>query len=395
MRSLFSRKSDSTEENSSPSGNSKSQNDLEITPSVSSDNLTSPPVSKKRNHSSTNSDDDPKRQNINDSFLIQLDNIASDPETSPILNTGNTFDTPLVDSAIPNQEIQTDLSTLVPFDKNTPFWVPILLRSFDSLRTEINSTVLELSEEVKSLNSRFENFENVTTDILNRVQILENKSDASNKIIASFEKSLNATTQKVVTIDKELVDLKRKNVELEKGMDFVSGLSDELNGMKKEVGSLNLVNKKLNKTVDSLLNQIDCNEQHNRNECLLLHGVPEGNSETPDQSADLFCKSITQNMGIDISVECIRRAHRLGQRKNTGKPRPIIARFWESKHRNGLYYKKKLCKGKSISITENLTKRRVTLKNETEKKFGPKNVWTKEGKIYAKDDAGNIKLILA
>ena len=353
------------------------------------------PVSKKRNHSSTNSDDDPKRQNINDSFLIQLDNIASDPETSPILNTGNTFDTPLVDSAIPNQEIQTDLSTLVPFDKNTPFWVPILLRSFDSLRTEINSTVLELSEEVKSLNSRFENFENVTTDILNRVQILENKSDASNKIIASFEKSLNATTQKVVTIDKDLVDLKRKNVELEKGMDFVSGLSDELDGMKKEVGSLNLVNKKLNKTVDSLLNQIDCNEQHNRNECLLLHGVPEGNSETPDQSADLFCKSITQNMGIDISVECIRRAHRLGQRKNTGKPRPIIARFWESKHRNGLYYKKKLCKGKSISITENLTKRRVTLKNETEKKFGPKNVWTKEGKIYAKDDAGNIKLILA
>ena len=150
MRSLFSRKSDSTEENRSPSGNSKSQNDLEISPSVSSDNLTSPPVSKKRNHSSTNSDDDPKRQNINDSFLIQLDNIASDQETSPILNTGNAFDTPLVDSAIPNQEIQTDLSTLVPFDENTPFWVPILLRSFDSLRTEINTTVLELSEEVKS-----------------------------------------------------------------------------------------------------------------------------------------------------------------------------------------------------------------------------------------------------
>ena len=84
MRSLFSRKSDSTEENRSPSGNSKSQNDLEISPSVSSDNLTSPPVSKKRNHSSTNSDDDPKRQNINDSFLIQLDNIASDQESSPI-----------------------------------------------------------------------------------------------------------------------------------------------------------------------------------------------------------------------------------------------------------------------------------------------------------------------
>ena len=84
------------------------------------------------------------------------------------------------------------------------------------------------------------------------------------------------------------------------------------------------------------------------------------------------------------------------QVNDEGKPRPIIARFWSSTLRNDLYFNKKLCKGKPISITENLTKRRALLKTETKQKYGAKNVWTKEGRIYAKEEAsGNIKLILA
>ena len=228
MLSIFSRKSDSEDNRS---GNSESNNQTEFSPSVSSQNVSTPPVSKKRHHSSTNSEDDSKRQNINDSFLQQLDNYPSDPESSPT----------------PDTDIQSDLSSLVPIDKNTPFWVPILFKCFDSLRKEITTQVCELSEEVKSLNVRFEKFENISNDILNRVESLEKNSDSANKIISSFENSLDATTQKVVSMEKDIVDLKQRNVELEKGMNFFSGIGDDMDEMKKEVGSLILGNKKLEK----------------------------------------------------------------------------------------------------------------------------------------------------
>ena len=56
---------------------------------------------------------------------------------------------------------------------------------------------------------------------------------------------------------------------------------------------------------------------------------------------------------------------------------------------------KKECKGKQIAITENLTKRRMTLKLSAEQTYGEKDVWTKEGRIYAKDQNNQVKTIIA
>ena len=86
-----------------------------------------------------------------------------------------------------------------------------------------------------------------------------------------------------------------------------------------------------------------------------------------------------------MTVDHIRRAHRLGKMKNNGKPRPIIARIWNLDLRNHLYYKKKEFKNSSISLSENLTGKRMTLKTEAEGKYGSSNVLTKEGRIYAKE----------
>ena len=80
----------------------------------------------------------------------------------------------------------------------------------------------------------------------------------------------------------------------------------------------------------------------------------------------------------------IRRSHSLGKKRTNRKPRPIIARFWDSGLRNHLYFKKKELKNSGISITENQTKKRMILKTEAEAKYGSANVWTREGRIYAK-----------
>ena len=48
-----------------------------------------------------------------------------------------------------------------------------------------------------------------------------------------------------------------------------------------------------------------------------------------------------------------------------------------------------------MAITENLTQRRMEKKKKAEEQYGKQQVWTKEGRIYSKDDKGIIKLLHA
>ena len=398
---IFNRKSGSIDENETPPESSNTLDDS-IGPSIltNSGNSSSPSTKKRKNLSSTNSEtEDSKRQNLNDSFLQELDNMSSDHETSV-----------LVPSVTQNSARGSDSSLIdqlnVPFDENTPYWVPILLRSFDSLKKDIQSNVTALSEEVKSFNLKFDTFCNDTS---NRLTILENKSASCDAKAYEIQEKVNSAEENINSIKGKIDSLsaktetdtsllktefeliKGKNLELEKSAQFASDVIDE---MKTKVDLLTSSNSNLLKSVDLLSAQLDSNEQHNRNECLLLHGVPESDKETPIQSSTLFVEKINHHLKADMAVGHIRRAHRLGKKRANGKPRPIIARFWDSGLRNHLYFNKKEFKNTPFSITENLTRRRMLIKNEAEGKYGSSNVWTKEGRIYAKGENNSIIPIL-
>ena len=76
---IFNRKSSSSDENETTEN---SLNNSVIGPSVSSEQTSSSLLSKKRNRSSTDSVDDIKRQNVNGSFLLELDNMPSVSDTT-------------------------------------------------------------------------------------------------------------------------------------------------------------------------------------------------------------------------------------------------------------------------------------------------------------------------
>ena len=363
-------------------------------------NSSSPSCKKRKNLSSTNSEtEDLKRQNINDSFLLELDNMPSDTETSVLVPSGNQNPTHDSNSSLMDQVNFT-------FDENTPFWVPLLFKSFDSLKKDIQTNVFGLSEEVKSLNLKLDTF---CHDTSNRLTFLENKSASCDikateiqEKVKSAEGSINSLNGKIdsyctktendtLHLKTELEVIKVKNIELEKSAQFASDVIDE---MKNKVDLLTASNSNLLKSVDLLSAQLDSNEQHNRNECLLLHGVPENDKETPLQSSTLFVENINKHLKAGMEAGHIRRAHRLGKKRANGKPRPIIARFWDSGLRNHLYFNKKDFKNTSFSITENLTRRRMIVKNEAEGKYGSNNVWTREGRIYAKGENNSIIPIL-
>ena len=86
-------------------------------------------------------------------------------------------------------------------------------------------------------------------------------------------------------------------------------------------------------------------------------------------------------MDLEIFPGDIDRTHRIGAPSND-KNRPIIVKFVRYMD---IFINEKRLKGKNISITENLTKIRMSALKEARNKFGDSSVLTADGKILYKD----------
>ena len=158
-------------------------------------------------------------------------------------------------------------------------------------------------------------------------------------------------------------------------------------------------NMRLNKLVEEIQEKADDQEQRSRNQCLVFHGIEEGDKENTD---DKVLHVINNTLGLgDISIDDIQRSHRIGPNQPgrqlrssqpTKKTRPIIVRFLNWRDRKKIFINKKKLKGSKIVITENLTRNRYILYKTVVEKHGVKNTWTSDGHIMAKID-GNIRSI--
>ena len=63
----------------------------------------------------------------------------------------------------------------------------------------------------------------------------------------------------------------------------------------------------------ALRDDSDAQEQYSRRNCLLVHGIPEGQTDTSDAVLSL-CNS---QLGLDLNRGHIDRSHRLGYRSET------------------------------------------------------------------------------
>ena len=97
-------------------------------------------------------------------------------------------------------------------------------------------------------------------------------------------------------------------------------------------------------------------------------------------------------MGEEIEKNEIDRSHRLGALKNNGKSRPIIIKFVRYNTRWRIFKNKKKLKGKSIIVTESLTKKCMEALKKAREDHGFENVWSSEGKILYKDVSEGNKI---
>lgn len=214
----------------------------------------------------------------------------------------------------------------IEFEGDTPSWVPLMFKAMDSIHGDValvKSKMGEFCAFQAEVVKRMDEFQKT-------VEFLSDKFDAQ-------EATINKLADRVANLENEKAEL---------------------------------------------VLQVDNNEQHSRNECLLIHGVAEADGE---DAAALFVSTVNDKLGMTTQRSDVKRAHRLGPKRADGKPRPVIARFYSMNVRNDIYYKKKLLKGQRVAITENLTKRRLAALNVAKTTYGLKNVWTQEGRIMAKD----------
>ena len=142
----------------------------------------------------------------------------------------------------------------------------------------------------------------------------------------------------------------------------------------------------LTEKVDKLSSLVDGQEQYSRRNCILILGVKENQSEGTDE---VVVNKINNEMDLEISPRDIDCTHRIGV-PSKGRNKPVMVKFERCIDRRWVFTNKRRLKGKNMSITECLTKIRVSALKEARHKFGYSSVWTAGGKIMYKDK-GNTK----
>ena len=246
-------------------------------------------------------------------------------------------------------------------------------------------------EEPKKL--REEGSQTDSGDVWDDVFLVGLPSDQANSAMIQYMKRFEAQLKDLHNTTEQTKNSQIKGEEhlreLTKFIEFANNRFDEYEKEKKEKDELiKNLRKDVNDMagiVDNLSLGLDRQEQYSRRNCLLLHNIPETSNENTD---DLVIKTVNEELLEAITINEIDRSHRLGK-SQAGKIRPVIVKFARYHTRNKIFRKKKLLKGKQVSITESLTKRRMAELKEAREKHGFHDVWTSDGKILYKDNSDN------
>ena len=187
--------------------------------------------------------------------------------------------------------------------------------------------------------------------------------------------------------------------EYEKSAEHISEKFDEFDAIKetmcKDIDSLFERRKDLDEKLTCIVEKLDNIEQYSRRNCLLFTGIVEKDDENTDL---LILDTSRESMEIELSLQDIDRSHRICmkiQREVLPAPeengqvkyqnvRPIIVKLTPYRRRKKVFSAKKNLKGKHAGISENLTKTRQRIFNLAKDAVGYRNVWSQDGKIFAK-----------
>ena len=246
-------------------------------------------------------------------------------------------------------------------------------------------------------------------DVSKRVKENENPSSSSGNVtdgnVGSTE-TVNKLVSYMEQVEKQIAlifqntnDLRDNQIkgtrqydEIQKSLQAISDRFDDYEADRKKkdetINRLEIEVSVLNIMVSELTSAVEKQEQYSRHNCLLLHGMNENKDEDTDKISLTTLNEILQLELTELNIE---RSHRIGKPKPNGKPRLIIIKFVRYNVRRKVHERKKMFKGKKISITESLMAFRMSKLAEAREKYGFLNVWTSDGHVLYKD-GGKVNL---
>ena len=175
---------------------------------------------------------------------------------------------------------------------------------------------------------------------------------------------------------------------------IVSGVVEGLN---LTIQSLQKENRGLKARVELLEAKVDAAEQYSRRNCLRIAGVPENQSE----NTDVYVIDLTRAIDAEVTLGDIERSHRVGKRRDSGRPRDIIVKFSSYRTRRKVYGARTKTKDngyRGVYINEDLTKLRIMLLMKAWNMVKTKHIhspWSSDGTILVRDLADNKHRIIS
>ena len=261
--------------------------------------------------------------------------------------------------------------------------------------------------------------------ILKSLNEMNRKHDEVVRKLDSVADSV-ATKEDVKSIRDEMENINKslsKRIEVLESHVFTlqkdnDGLTNRLAAMARERGELEEKLSSYEQKVVNCEKNANDHEQHARGWNLRFFGFPEvtGGKETVGDCVDKVVKLVNEELKVEIDKDCIEIAHRTGQNRQrasrdgeeggagagagtwtgagagaTGaKNRPIIVRFFSRILRDEIISKRKVLKGKGISIGDDLTPLNFKLLKRVQEHHATLSAWSHRGKILAKLKNGAV-----
>ena len=174
--------------------------------------------------------------------------------------------------------------------------------------------------------------------------------------------------------------------------DTLKNINEELSNARQEISELREAVQTLQDKVERLEKRSDASEQESRlSSLILINEWPESKTESTLTMASNYIQEVLK---IDIHDNDIIKCHRIGKKREPGRPRPVLIKFGSVSLKTEVFTARRrlrkfvsLDHPKPVYINEDLTEPRraiYTKCRDLKKKNRIKDCWTQAGRVFIK-----------
>lgn len=200
------------------------------------------------------------------------------------------------------------------------------------------------------------------------------------------EEFLKSISYRIDILEGKIFDKESENDKLRGEIDR---LKTQLKEQQEENDSMRSTVERSEDRINERMNDL---EQYSRINNIRIDGVDENNGEKATETEEKVVNVLNEMMpDLNLKTEEIEIAHRLGKSKK-GKPRQIIVQFSSRSTKVEILKRRKMLKGSSIYVNEDLTRVNQEVLSCVRKKQRDEisSVWSRDGKIFYKNKMGSI-----